>query len=176
MSTQNNNGARPKWSLGASAWFATALLLLSLSSGAAFSGGAAFAASSALAASSTSQNCHAVLWLLHEMQTAAPTVAQPIASRAISQSEIASLLRQLKDEPVATTNSIAINGRAVHVERHEAATAQNLDSQQATSSLAAILPAAQPFRANATSILREYSLEAHEAAFLSGTRTNSYLE
>ncbi len=175
MSTQNNNGARPKWSLGTGAWFATALLLLSLSSGAAFGGGAAFAASSALA-SSTTQNCHAVLWLLHEMQTAAPTVAQPIASRAISQAEIASLLRQLKDEPVATTNSIAINGRAVHVERREAATAQNLDSQQATSSLAAILRAVPQDRSDVTSILREYSLEAHEAAFLSGTRTNSYLE
>jgi hypothetical protein len=148
MSTQNNNGARPKWSLGAGAWFATALLLLSLSSGGVvFSGGAAFAASSALAASSTSQNCHAVLWLLHEMQTAAPHAAQPIASRAISQAEISSLLSQLKEEPVATTNSIAINGRAVHVERREADPAQNLDSQQATSSLVAILSAAQTLRA-----------------------------
>jgi hypothetical protein len=103
---------RPKWSLGAGAWFATALLLLSLSSSAAFGGGAAFAASTALAASSASQNCNAVLWLLHEMQTAAPNAA----------------------------------------------------------------PSISPLRANATSILREYSLEAHQAAFLSGTRTNSYLE
>jgi hypothetical protein len=177
MSTQNNNGSRPKWSLGTGAWFATALLLLSLSSGgAAFGGGAAFAASTALAASSASHNCHAVLWLLHEMQTAAPNAAPSLGSRAISQAEFASLLSQLKDEPVAITNSIAVHGHDAHVEKREVATTQNLDLQQAMSSLAAIFPSVSQNRADATSILCEYSLEVHEAAFLSGTRTNSYLE
>lgn len=176
MSTQNNNGGRPKWSLGAGAWFATALLLLSLSSGAAFSGGAAFAASTALATSSASQNCHAVLWLLHEMQTAAPNAAPSISTRAISQAEIASLLQQLKDEPVATTNSIVVNDRVVHREKYESAATQTRDSLPVATSLVAVLAAVPRHRSDATSILREYSLEAHEAAFLSGTRTNSYLE
>jgi hypothetical protein len=173
MSTQNNTGGRPKWSLGASAWFATALLLLSLSSGgAAFGGGAAFAASTALATSSASQNCNAVLWLLHEMQTAAPTAAQPLASRAVSQAEFASLLQQLKDEPRATTNSIAVNYR-----KSEVGTAtQNRDLQFAIVSFDAVVPAIPHHLSEVTPIRTQYSLEAHEAAFLSGTRTNSYLE
>jgi hypothetical protein len=148
--------------------------LLSLSSSAAFGGGAAFAASTALAASSASQNCNAVLWLLHEMQTAAPNAAPSISSRAISQAEIASLLQQLKDAPVATTNSILVNDRVIHFEKRESTAAQNVDPEHTT--FAAVVAAVPPLRADATSILREYSLEAHQAAFLSGTRTNSYLE
>ncbi|HEX8236615.1 MAG TPA: hypothetical protein VF600_11725 [Abditibacteriaceae bacterium] len=172
MSTQNNNGSRPRWSLGAGAWFATALLLLSLSSGgAAFGGGAAFAASTALATSST-PNCHAVLWLLHEMQTAAPGAVQPLASRAVSQAEFVSLLQELKDEPLANTNRIVCYSDKSKV----AAAAQSQDSPLATVALDALRGLTAVYRSDVQPIRIEYSLEAHEAAFLSGTRTNSYLE
>jgi hypothetical protein len=170
MSTHNSHWTRTRWSLGAGAWLA-ALLLLSLSSG----GGVALAssaiASSALAATTSSQSRDAVLWLLHEMQSTAPSSS--LTSSTVSRAEAESLWRELHDAPLVVTTEIA------GYENQSAATGSQ--ANRSTSSLLsaasfAVVPPVPVLRFDATKTLCEYSLSAHEAAFLAGTRTNSYLE
>ena len=161
MSTQSLRWAKSKWALGATAWLA-AVLLLSLSSG----GSVAFA--SASFASSSSQHCEAVMWLLQEMQTARPSAVSTVHLRRISAFEVQSLLRELKDEPLVTTQSIVVNGT------------NHLDDathfQSDYSSSQTVLINAPLLRLPQTQAIIEYSLNAHEAAFLAGARANRFLE